>query len=491
MRKIKLVISVVFALLVLGTTDAHAWPVDRVSPKQVIPTKESELLYASAVAVDDAGRVYVASFRSNAVSAFELDASGQYRLVKTLMGSETQLRRPVAIAFDEKGRMYVANDYGISVYGADWPAGSTRPERVLSGPNTQIVDPTAVAFDSTGRLYVLSSYRSRGLPPKVVIFAQDWSTSDPRPIAELSGPLTMLKSPQALAFDDAGRMYVANTSTITVYPAGWRGGNEAPIAAVGLAGVRAMAFDDLGYGYAVIPADVGGATIRVLKVLPNFPDVVPYWIQVDALSGLKTGLKKPTGIAIDERGSLLTVDEGTHSLSAFHITTQTIDLSVDGAGYYRLAEQRVAISASATSGLQVALDVTTPQICSVAPDQKFLIFLDVGVCSITASQAGNNEFSPASPVIHRFSVARDVQSITLPTAKTVPLSKRRITLLGSSSSGLPIVWSSLTPTTCATRRAFGQRLTLKTQGVCTVVARQPGNGLYDPAPDQQLSFKIR
>ncbi len=67
-----------------------------------------------------------------------------------------------------------------------------------------------------------------------------------------------------------------------------------------------------------------------------------------------------------------------------------------------LDQSPFAVSATSTSGLTVAFTSTTTAVCTV--DGTNVILLAVGQCSITASQAGNGTFPPATPVTRTFAV---------------------------------------------------------------------------------------
>lgn len=62
-----------------------------------------------------------------------------------------------------------------------------------------------------------------------------------------------------------------------------------------------------------------------------------------------------------------------------------------------------------------------------------------------------------------------------------------ISLAATSSSGLQISYTSLTPEVCTVSSAI---LSMIGPGTCTVVASQSGSGIYDPALDVQQSFEV-
>ncbi|HUP05444.1 MAG TPA: S8 family serine peptidase, partial [Bryobacteraceae bacterium] len=64
----------------------------------------------------------------------------------------------------------------------------------------------------------------------------------------------------------------------------------------------------------------------------------------------------------------------------------------------------VHVNATASSGLAVSFASTTTPVCTVAGSTVAMV--SAGTCSITASQAGNADYSAAAPVTQRFSVTQ-------------------------------------------------------------------------------------
>jgi hypothetical protein len=80
-------------------------------------------------------------------------------------------------------------------------------------------------------------------------------------------------------------------------------------------------------------------------------------------------------------------------------STQTI--SVVAPGSVGLNDSPVIIAASASSGLPVTLTSDTPDVCSVSGTGPFSVtLLTAGLCTLTASQAGDVDNAPASAVIN-------------------------------------------------------------------------------------------
>jgi hypothetical protein len=130
------------------------------------------------------------------------------------------------------------------------------------------------------------------------------------------------------------------------------------------------------------------------------------------------------------------------------------------------ADQRVALSASATSRLAVSFTSDTPGVCTVSGSTATTI--KAGTCAITASQAGNDRYAAAAPVRKSFQVAPIPQTIDFPQPPDVAFGQP-VTLTAAASSGLPVSYSTSTPDVCT---VSGRTLTTTAAGACAITASQ-------------------
>jgi hypothetical protein len=155
--------------------------------------------------------------------------------------------------------------------------------------------------------------------------------------------------------------------------------------------------------------------------------------------------------------------------------------------------------ATATSGLAVTFTTSTPSVCGASGTNGSVIsLLTVGTCTIVASQAGNAQWAAAANASQTFQITPPPpptppnQAINFP-----PMSDR---MLGSGSpiasatatSGLPVTFTTTTPSICASAGPDGSTITMLAVGMCTVQADQPGDGgvTYNAAPPVLQSFNI-
>jgi hypothetical protein len=143
----------------------------------------------------------------------------------------------------------------------------------------------------------------------------------------------------------------------------------------------------------------------------------------------------------------------------------------------------IPIPATASSALPVALRVVSGP---GTLEGNQLTLTGLGAVILEATQPGNADWLPATAVRRQSVVSKGPQSIEFPVLADRPYSTNRITLLATSSSGLPVEFEWVSGS--ATLQAG--RLTLTGVGTVRVRARQPGNDLYQPAVPVERSFGV-
>jgi sugar lactone lactonase YvrE len=216
-------------------------------PSTTVRTSSASLLTISGIAFDAAGTMWVASADDSLVLAFSPDilaTSGLSVASAVIEPTDRSLRAPAGIAFDRLQRLWVANFATGTIVRFD-PGqldlgGAQSPAVTITG----LSGPTALAFDSSGALWVANS-------PTHTLFkysaAQLERSGSPRPEVVLSAVEGSLSNPFALAFDAAGKLWVANigTATIAAFTPEMLAATGAPAPAIAIA--------SLGDGSFVIP----------------------------------------------------------------------------------------------------------------------------------------------------------------------------------------------------------------------------------------------
>lgn len=147
-----------------------------------------------------------------------------------------------------------------------------------------------------------------------------------------------------------------------------------------------------------------------------------------------------------------------------------------------------SISATASSGLPVTFASTTPTICTVNGNTVTVQL--VGICTLVASQAGDDTYRAALDVLQSFTISsseRENQIIEAAPILGPVVSVAPFTLNASTTSGLPVSFSSTTPTICTVN---SNTVTPVKTGICSLLASQAGNTVYNPAPIVTLTFQI-
>jgi sugar lactone lactonase YvrE len=236
----------------------------------------------------------------------------------------TDLADPSGIARDASGRLYVTNrgSNTITVYAAN-ANGSVPPIAVIGGSITKLSSPTGIALDASGAIYVVNNFGNSGSVTMYPPLGKSMGILDEAPVATITGAKTLLAKSSAITVDSQKNIYVANSAggpvvpkqnfdigTVTVYAAK-SNGNVAPMATVsgaktGLASPIGIALDSARNIYVanLYTANIGnklpiGSSITVYAAGSN-GNVSPS----ATIAGSNTGLSYLGGIAIDSSGNL-------------------------------------------------------------------------------------------------------------------------------------------------------------------------------------------
>jgi DNA-binding beta-propeller fold protein YncE len=292
------------------------------------------------IALDSAGNIYVADSFNNEIR--KVTSAG---LVRTLAGQavtagstdgtggDARFNIPEGVAVDSADNIYVADFDNntirqISSAGVVSTLGGLSPYSGTNdgvGSNARFSRPKGVTVNSGGTLYVADSFNytirqvtSSGVVSTIAGLAGNYGYSDG------TGINAQFDSPSAIAMDNSGNLYVADSSTIRkitprtrfnpitgLFTTSWAvttiaGKSGVPGNADGV-GINAqfyllsgIALDSTGNIYV---ADSGNNAIR--KITP----VGTNWV-VTTIAGSNAQFDFPVGIAVDSSGNLYVADEG-------------------------------------------------------------------------------------------------------------------------------------------------------------------------------------
>jgi sugar lactone lactonase YvrE len=297
------------------------------------------LVLPSAIAFDTQGNLYIAETGNHAVREFTVAG-----VVTTVAGNGVQgfsgdsgpataaeLDSPAGLALDTAGNLYIADSHNHRVREV---AAATGTITTLAGTGVagysgdgglavaaQLDLPTALALDSAGNLYIADTdnHRVRRIAVTTGVIATiagngvEAFTGD-------SGPATAasIDSPNGLALDAAGNLYIADTHNGRVREVSAATGAISTIAGAGFAGGNVQTFG----------GDGGAATAA--------------------------GLALPRGLTLDAAGNLYLADSANHRIR--RISPAGIVTTVAGQGTETFAgDGAPAVTASLDTPRSVAI----------------------------------------------------------------------------------------------------------------------------------------
>ena len=148
-----------------------------------------------------------------------------------------------------------------------------------------------------------------------------------------------------------------------------------------------------------------------------------------------------------------------------------------------------APTSSNASGAAIVYSSTTPGVCSVNASTGQVTMLSIGSCTVAANQAASGIYSAAVQKLQTISIGLTPQTISFPIQPAVAFVQNASQSLApaTASSGLPVSYSSLTPSVCSVN---GTTVTMLTAGTCTIQASQAGNNIYAAAPSVTQNMSL-
>ncbi len=153
-------------------------------------------------------------------------------------------------------------------------------------------------------------------------------------------------------------------------------------------------------------------------------------------------------------------------------------------------------AATASSGLPLTITSSTSSVCTVGGASIALVgvgpanivtLTGTGTCTLTANQAGNTNYTAATPVTRSFVVTPGAQTITFGALASVSLSSGPVALAATASSGLAVSFASSFTNICT---VSGTTVTLAAAGTCSITATQAGDSRYAAAAPVTRTFAV-
>jgi hypothetical protein len=147
------------------------------------------------------------------------------------------------------------------------------------------------------------------------------------------------------------------------------------------------------------------------------------------------------------------------------------------------------VSATASTGLPVTFTTADAAVCTASGLLGATITpLVPGTCTVRADQAGTAIWDAAPQVAQSFGVSKSSQAITFGALTDKSLAQSPVTVSATSTSTLPVTFTTSTTAVCTSGGANGATITLVAVGTCTVQADQPGDLVYNAAAPVVRSF---
>jgi sugar lactone lactonase YvrE len=275
----------------------------------------------TGIVVDAAGNTWIADSGNRTVR--RITPQGETTTLQTAAGTGPVFLggQAAGLTVDAAGNLYVADmePYSILKVSPDGIATTLVANSAVHGEESAFYSPAGIAVDRSGNVYFtdLFSNSVRKVTPEgaISVFAGSFQPGS----ADGTGTAAAFNAPQGVALDDAGNLYVADSGNNTLRritpggvvttmagSAGLAGSADGVGAAARFQSPQGLAVDRAGN---VFVADTGNGTIRKITQAGEVTTVVG----APGVSGIETGslpagLRAPTGVALRPSGELVIVD---------------------------------------------------------------------------------------------------------------------------------------------------------------------------------------
>ena len=219
-----------------------------------------------------------------------------------------------------------------------------------------------------------------------------------------------------------------------------------------------------------LPAGLTLSSAGVLSGTPTAAGSFNFTVQATSTNGFS-----------GTRAYTLVIAQGTQAITAFAANPASPVFTPGG-----------TFTVSATggaSGNPVVFGSNSTAVCTVAGNT--VTMLAAGICTLSANQLGDGDYSAAPEVILGVTIGQASQTITNFTANPaapvfMPNGAFTVSATGGGSVN-PVVFASTTPAVCT---VIGDTVTMVSAGNCGLTADQAGSASYSAAPQVALNVAI-
>ncbi|MTI40950.1 T9SS type A sorting domain-containing protein [Fulvivirga lutimaris] len=152
---------------------------------------------------------------------------------------------------------------------------------------------------------------------------------------------------------------------------------------------------------------------------------------------------------------------------------------------YTVIDEPFQLTAIATSDLPVSYASSNEAVATI--EGNLVTIVGAGQTTITASQAGSDDFAPATNVEQVLTVTKANQTITLEALTNRTFGDSPFELTATATSGLPVSYASSNETVATVE---GSKVTIVGAGETTLTATQGGNENFLSAIDVQQTLVV-
>ena len=175
----------------------------------------------------------------------------------------------------------------------------------------------------------------------------------------------------------------------------------------------------------------------------------------------------------------------SHTNGTLTITkvNQTISWTQTLSAY--VGDAPIQLSATISSNMPITYSSSNNEVATVEGDM--LTIISAGTATITASQSGDNGYSPATSITKTITISKKSQAITWSQSLSAFVDDAPIQLLASSNSELPVAYTSSNVNVATIENDF---LTIAGEGTSTITAKQVGNEMYNASTNVTKTITV-